>query len=183
MRCKKREHNFDFILAFSQRIWLHCVGSVLVGIVHRMSMTVIWMQMSLISALRLLFLDNNSSRLGAYWARLKLGRDNIAKNNSFTWPCQTNKQKNNSSLKSCSLRNFYCLIVKFRKKYQQDILFRNKNLASLIYWNVSNDCNKGFQHFQLEIMFGWAAGPHNKVMFDLQGICHAIVEIYAINHT
>lgn len=87
----------DFILAFSKSIWLHCVGSVLVGIVHRMSMTVIWMQMSLISALRLLFLDNNSSRLGAYWARLKLGRDNIAKNNSFTWPCQTNKQKNRSN--------------------------------------------------------------------------------------
>ena len=96
VRCKKSQRS-----TISTSYWLFHKGFgsfvwAMVGIVHRMSMTVIWMQMSLISALRLLFLDNNSSRLGAYWARLKLCRDNIAKNNSFTWPCQTNKQKNHS---------------------------------------------------------------------------------------
>ena len=110
VRCKKSQRS-----TISTSYWLFHKGFgsfvwAMVGIVHRMSMTVIWMQMSLISALRLLFLDNNSSRLGAYWARLKLCRDNIAKNNSFTWPCQTNKQKKIILiLKSCSLRNFHYL--------------------------------------------------------------------------
>ena len=116
VRCKKSQRS-----TISTSYWLFHKGfgsfvCAMVGIVHRMSMTVIWMQMSLISALRLLFLDNNSSRLGAYWARLKLCRDNIAKNNSFTWPCQTNKQKIILILKSCSLRNFHYLIVKVGKK-------------------------------------------------------------------
>ena len=38
-------------------------------VMHRMSLTVIWMQMSLISTLRLLFLDNNSSRLAIDFQR------------------------------------------------------------------------------------------------------------------